>query len=61
LRSSWKTSEPFDRYIRNERHYRKAVEYIENNPVKAGLCATPADWPWSSAAFAWDHSHPRML
>jgi REP element-mobilizing transposase RayT len=29
--------EPFDRYIRNERHFRNALTYIENNPVKAGL------------------------
>lgn len=24
--------------------------YIANNPVEAGLCASPADWPWSSYA-----------
>jgi len=23
--------------------------YIENNPVRAGLCAHSDDWPWSSA------------
>ena len=23
--------------------------YIENNPVKAHLCKTPQDWPWSRA------------
>ena len=23
--------------------------YIENNPVRAGLCARSDDWPWSSA------------
>ena len=40
--------EYFDRAIRNERHFRLAVAYIENNPVKAGLCETPEDWPWSS-------------
>ena len=22
--------------------------YVVNNPVKAGLCTTPADWPWCS-------------
>jgi REP element-mobilizing transposase RayT len=27
--------EYFDRYIRNEKHYKKTVEYIEDNPVKA--------------------------
>jgi putative transposase len=28
------------------------LNYIHQNPVKAGLAATPADWPWSSF-----HSH----
>jgi len=41
--------EPFDRYVRNDRHFQNAVTYIENNPVKAGLCTTPKDWQWSSA------------
>ena len=41
----------FDRYIRNEKHFYKTIEYIENNPVKAGLCAKPSDWRFSSARF----------
>jgi REP element-mobilizing transposase RayT len=41
----------FDRYIRNAKHYQKTVEYIENNPVKARLCARPADYRFSSAWF----------
>jgi REP element-mobilizing transposase RayT len=40
----------FDRYIRNQRQYDAAKRYIEMNPVTAGLCATPADWPFSSAS-----------
>jgi cellobiose-specific phosphotransferase system component IIB len=28
------------------------IEYIEANPVSAGLAATPEDWPWSSATKA---------
>ena len=43
--------EYFDRYIRNAEHFRNVVSYIENNPVKAGLCAKPSDWPFSSAWF----------
>lgn len=39
----------YDRYIRNARHFQSAVEYIENNPVKAGLCEKSVDWLWSSA------------
>lgn len=41
--------EYFDRYIRDEGHLRKAVRYVENNPVKAHLARVPAEWPWSSA------------
>ncbi len=41
----------FDRYIRSEKHFRKTVEYSENNPVKAKLCKNPSDWPFSSAWF----------
>ena len=41
--------EYFDRYIRDEDHFVSAVEYIHNNPVAAGLCASPPDWPFSSA------------
>ena len=41
--------EPFDRYIRNRKHFVSVIRYIENNPVKAGLCARPQDWRFSSA------------
>ena len=41
--------EPFDRYIRSKKHFQNALRYIEENPVKAGLCEKPEDWLWSSA------------
>ena len=41
----------FDRFMRNQRHFERTVRYIENNPVKAGLCREPGDWPYSSAWF----------
>jgi REP element-mobilizing transposase RayT len=40
--------EYFDRYIRNERHFQYVVQYIDNNPVKAGLVSSPEEWPWST-------------
>jgi len=43
--------ESFDRYIRDSAHFVSVVKYIENNPVKARLCAQPQDWPYSSAHF----------
>lgn len=39
----------FDRFIRGRKHFLAAKEYVENNPVKAGLCKRPEDWLWSSA------------
>ncbi len=49
-KSFWQT-DYFNRYIRDENHYRKVVHYIENNPVKAGLARCAAEWPWSSAYY----------
>jgi putative transposase len=43
--------EYWDRYVRDEAHYRKVLHYIENNPVKAGLVKSPEQWPFSSARF----------
>jgi hypothetical protein len=31
------------------KHFEAAKDYIRRNPVKAGLCLTPEEWPWSSA------------
>lgn len=42
-------AEYFDRYIRNKDHFRRAIEYIEVNPVRAGLCDSPEEWPYGSA------------
>ena len=39
----------FDRWIRNRNEWEKVIRYIEQNPVKAGLCKSPEDWQWSSA------------
>ncbi len=41
--------EYFDRFIRDDNHYANAVNYIEENPVKAGLVSKREDWRWSSA------------
>jgi REP element-mobilizing transposase RayT len=38
-----------DRFIRDERHLAHAVEYVEQNPVKAGLVGSRELWRWSSA------------
>ncbi len=38
-----------DRKVRLEDSVVEIVEYIESNPVKAGLVEHRAQWPWSSA------------
>ncbi|MDA3798009.1 MAG: transposase [Kiritimatiellae bacterium] len=43
--------EYWDRYMRDMNHFKKVDEYINNNPVKAGLCVRASDWKWSSAKF----------
>jgi putative transposase len=41
--------EYWDRFMRDEGHFQQTIAYIHNNPVKAGLAASPEQWPWSSA------------
>jgi len=43
-------AEYFDQFIRDEEHFRKAVHYIENNPVKAGLVNLPEEWIFGSSS-----------
>jgi len=35
-------------FIARESHLLEVVRYIELNPVRAGICPAPDDWPWSS-------------
>jgi putative DNA methylase len=44
----------FDRYIRNAKHFENAVDYIESNPVRAGLCSAASEWRFGSA---WLRAH----
>ena len=41
----------WDTFMRDAEQTRKAIRYIENNPVKAKLCRAPEEWPFSSARF----------
>jgi putative transposase len=41
--------ESYDHMVRNPEEFRNIKRYIENNPVKAGLAATPETYRWSSA------------
>lgn len=50
--------EYWDRYMRDEAHFRKAKHYIEWNPIKAGLVRTPEEWAFGSANPRWQWSAP---
>ncbi len=51
----WQT-EYWDRYMRDETHFRKAQHYIEWNPVKAGWVKTSEAWEFGSANPKWEWS-----
>jgi hypothetical protein len=36
--------------IRDDRHLAAAIEYVLQNPLKAGLCARAGEWQWAAAA-----------
>ncbi|MDZ7844363.1 MAG: transposase [Anaerolineales bacterium] len=53
FREGWRGhlwQERFHSVVMDEFHLQAAVPYVENNPVRAGLCALAAEWLWSSAA-----------
>ncbi|HUT23768.1 MAG TPA: transposase [Sumerlaeia bacterium] len=39
-----------DTRIRSSKQFLFVRNYIETNPIKAGLVESPEDWPWSSAS-----------
>jgi putative transposase len=40
--------ERFFSVVMDEKHTLAALRYVELNPVRAGLCRHPEEWPWSS-------------
>ena len=36
----------WDRQMRDAEHYERRLEYVRQNPVRAGLVARPEDWPY---------------
>jgi REP element-mobilizing transposase RayT len=39
------------RVVEDERYLRAACRYVVGNPVRAGLCTQPEDWPWSASRY----------
>jgi len=42
--------ESYDRVVRDDAELERIVLYVEQNPVKAGLCQRPEEWSFSSAS-----------
>jgi REP element-mobilizing transposase RayT len=38
----------FSEYVESEEHLLEASRYTVLNPCRAGICVSPAEWPWSS-------------
>jgi putative transposase len=49
VRRFWQEGGGYDRNLYNWETIRKAVDYIEQNPVRRGLAEEPIGWMWSSA------------
>jgi putative transposase len=39
--------ESYDHVVRDDAEWRRIVQYVLNNPVKAGLISCWEDWPWT--------------
>jgi putative transposase len=48
-RHFWQAGPGYDANLHELESIHKAIDYIHNNPVRRGLVAHAADWPWSSA------------
>ena len=50
----------YSNLIEQQSHLLEVCRYIVLNPVRAGLCASPAEWPWSSyrACAGTELAHP---
>jgi REP-associated tyrosine transposase len=44
----------FTRMIESDEQLRAACRYVLANPVRAGLCKSPADWPWSASRYGFE-------
>jgi REP element-mobilizing transposase RayT len=47
--SAFWQDEFFDHWVRSAEELQELIEYVENNPVKAGLVEAKEQWQWSSA------------
>jgi len=45
----WEHGGGHDRNLLRRGELDRKIAYVHENPVRAGLCTEPSDWPWSSA------------
>jgi len=45
--------ENYDHVIRDEKELERIIEYVVNNPVKAGLVTDRKDWKWNYCRASW--------
>ena len=50
--------ETYDHVARNKDELLRIIDYVEQNPVKSGLVASPAEYEWSSAKLRKEFSVP---
>jgi REP element-mobilizing transposase RayT len=50
----------YSKLVEDDAHLLELCRYVVLNPVRAGLCQSPADWPWSSysASAGLEPAHP---
>jgi putative transposase len=53
--------ETFDHWVRSDTEWTRIADYIERNPVKAGLVTKMEEYPWSSANARWSGSVHRSV
>src|SRR5690348_6490922 len=53
--------ESFDHWIRSNHELQGLIDYVENNPVHAGLAQVASEWPRSSAHFKQTTKGDRLL
>ncbi len=51
LHRFWQAGGGYDRNVCSDNAVRKVIEYIHNNPVRAGLVYLPEEYIWSSAKY----------
>lgn len=49
MRRFWQAGGGYDRNVFTNQSIMKAIEYMHNNPVRAGLVRLPEEYAWSSA------------